>query len=160
VRLVVCERLTESGQARYYFLVSNLPRRTYGTVALVEFYHERQTIEAFNKVMGNVLFLDHLRTGSITANEAVAQLSMLAYDLQSWAAHRFFAGTPYQGIAIREFVQKGLRVDALGELQPRVSACALAGTESLPHRILARQPVRLCLCRWHAAIERPAPVTP
>jgi len=112
VRLVVCEQLSERGQARYYFLVSNLPRSTYGTVALVEFYNERQTIEAFNKVMGNVLFLDHLRTGSITANEAVAQLSMLAYDLQSWAAHRFFAGTPYQGIAIREFVQKGLRVVA------------------------------------------------
>ena len=112
VRLVVCERLSERGQARYYFLVSNLPRSTYGTVALVEFYNERQTIEAFNKVMGNVLFLDHLRTGSISANEAVAQLSMLAYDVQSWAAHRFFDGTPYEGIAIREFVQKGLRVVA------------------------------------------------
>lgn len=112
VRLVVCERTGDRGQVSYYVLVTNLPLRTYGTVALVEFYNARQTIEAFNKVIGNVLFLDHLRTGSITANEAVAQLAMLAHDFLSWSAHRFFTGTPYDGIAIREWVQKGLHVIA------------------------------------------------
>ena len=110
VRLVVCERTAEQQPLGYYFLITNLPRCTYDTVALVGFYNGRQTIEAFNKVMGNVLFLDHLRTGSITANEGVAVLSMLAYDFQSWSAHRFFDGTPYAGIAIRELVEKGLRV--------------------------------------------------
>ena len=109
-----------------------MPSRTYATVALVEFYNERQTIEAFNKVMGNVLFLDHLRTGSITANEAIAQLSMLAYDLQSWAAHRFFAGTPYEGIAIREFVQKGLRVVAR-VLWPEPNRCRIEFSLDSPY---------------------------
>jgi hypothetical protein len=112
VRLVVCERTSERGRVSHYVLVTNLPVSTYGTAALVQFYNARQTIEAFNKVMGNVLFLDHLRTGSITANEAVAQLAMLAYDFLSWSAHRFFTGTVYDGIAIRELVQKGLHVIA------------------------------------------------
>ena len=93
-------------------MVTNLPISTYGTVDLVGFYNARQTIEAFNKVIGNVLFLDHLRTGSITANEAVAQLAMLGHDFLSWSAHRFFAGTPHDGLAIREWVQKGLHVIA------------------------------------------------
>ena len=81
-------------------------------MALVGFYNGRQTIEAFNKVLGHVLYLDHLRTGSITANEGVAVLAMLAYDFQSWSAHRFFDGTPYAGLAIRELVEKGMRVVA------------------------------------------------
>ncbi len=112
VRLVVCERTNDCQPPGYYFLITNLAQRTYGTVALVGFYNGRQTIEAFNKVLGHVLFLDHLRTGSITANEGVAQMSMLAYDFQSWSAHRFIDGTPYAGIAIRELVEKGLRVVA------------------------------------------------
>lgn len=112
VRLVVCERTGDGGRLSYYILVTNLPLSTYGTVALVEFYNARQTIEAFNKVIGHVLFLDHLRTGSLTANEAVAQLAMLAHDFLSWSAHRFFAGTPHDGLAIREWVQKGLHVIA------------------------------------------------
>jgi hypothetical protein len=112
VRLVVCERTSDQKRLSYYVLVTNLPVSTYGTVDLVGFYNARQTIEAFNKVMGNVLFLDHLRTGSLTANEAVAQLSMLGHDFLSWATHRFFTGTPYEGIAIREWVQKGLHVIA------------------------------------------------
>lgn len=37
---------------------------------------------------------------------------MLAQDFLSWSAHAFFTGTPYEGIAIRELVQKGLRVVA------------------------------------------------
>jgi len=112
VRLVVCERTNDRGRMSHYVLVTNLPASTYGTVALVGFYNARQTIEAFNKVIGNVLFLDHLRTGSITANEVVAQLAMLAYDFLSWSAHRFFTGTAYDGIAIRELVEKGLHVVA------------------------------------------------
>jgi hypothetical protein len=112
VRLVVCERTSDQNRLSYYVLVTNLPLSTYGTVALVAFYNARQTIEAFNKVMGNVLFLDHLRTGSLTANEAVAQLAMLGHDFLSWATHRFFTGTPYEAIAIRELVQKGLHVIA------------------------------------------------
>lgn len=112
VRLVVCERTPDSGRVSYYILVTNLPINTYATVALVQFYNARQTIEAFNKVMGSVLYLTHLRTGSITANEAVAQLAMLAHDFLSWSADRFFTGTPYDGIAIRELVQKGLHVIA------------------------------------------------
>jgi len=110
VRLVVCERTADRGRVSYYVLVTNLPLSTYGTVALVAFYNARQTIEAFNKVIGSVLYLDHLRTGSITANEAVAQLAMLGHNFLSWSAHRFFAGTPYAGIAVRELVQKGLHV--------------------------------------------------
>jgi hypothetical protein len=112
VRLVVCERTGDRGRLSYYVLVTNLPFNTYGTIALVEFYNARQTIEAFNKVIGNILFLDHLRTGSLTANEAVAQLAMLGHDFLSWSTHRFFAGTPHDGIAIREWVQKGLHVIA------------------------------------------------
>jgi hypothetical protein len=112
VRLVVCERTNERGLMSYYILVTNLQVSTYAAVALVQFYNARQTIEAFNKVVDNVLYLTHLRTGSITANEAVAQFAMLAHDFLSWAAHRFFTGTPYEGIAIREWVQKGLHVIA------------------------------------------------
>ena len=112
VRLVVCERTGDQNRVSYYVLVTNLPRSTYATVDLVAFYNARQTIEAFNKVIGNVLYLDHLRTGSLTANEAVAQLTMLGHDFLSWATHRFFTGTPYEGIAIRELVQKGLHVIA------------------------------------------------
>jgi hypothetical protein len=112
IRLVVCERTGDRGRLSYYVLVTNLPFNTYGTIALVEFYNARQTIEAFNKVIGNILFLDHLRTGSLTANEAVAQLAMLGHDFLSWSTHRFFAGTPHDGIAIREWVQKGLHVIA------------------------------------------------
>jgi hypothetical protein len=112
VRLVVCERTGDRGQLSDYVLVTNLPFGTYDTLALVAFYNARQTIEAFNKVIGNVLFLDHLRTGSLTANEAVAQLALLGHDFLSWSAHRFFTGTPYAGIAIREWVQKGLHVIA------------------------------------------------
>ncbi len=112
VRLVVCERTDDKGQVSHYFLVSNLPQQTYDTPQLVRFYNGRQTIEAFNKVIGGVLFLRHLRTGSILANYAIAQLAMLAHDFLSWSAHAFFTGTPYQGIAIRELVQKGLRVVA------------------------------------------------
>ena len=37
---------------------------------------------------------------------------MLAQDFLSWSAHAFFTGTQYEGIAIRELVQKGLRVVA------------------------------------------------
>jgi hypothetical protein len=59
-----------------------------------------------------VLFLRHLRTGSIVANYAVTQMAMMAHDFLSWSAHAFFIGTPYEGIAIRELVQKGLRVVA------------------------------------------------
>jgi hypothetical protein len=110
VRLVVCERTAARGRVSFYVLVTNLPRSTYSTVALVAFYNARQTIEAFNKVIGNVLSLDHLRTGSITANEAVAQLAMLAHNFLSWSTQRFFAGTPYAGMAIRELVQKRLHV--------------------------------------------------
>jgi len=112
VRLVVCERTDEEGELSYYFLVTNLPVSAYGTVALVKFYNGRQTIEAFNKVVGNVLWLTHLRTGSIVANYAVAQMAMLAYDFLGWSAHAFFTGTAYEGIAIRELVEKGLRIIA------------------------------------------------
>jgi hypothetical protein len=112
VRLVLCERTDPKGELSHYFIVSNLPASTYDTPALVRFYNGRQTIEAFNKVIGSVLFLRHLRTGSIVANYAVAQMAMLAQDFLSWAAHAFFTGTPYEGIAIRELVQKGLRVVA------------------------------------------------
>jgi len=132
VRLVVCERIHEHGQVSYYVLVTNLPMSTYATVALVHFYNARQTIEAFNKVVDNVLYLTHLRTGSIIANEAVAQFAMLAHDFLSWSAHRFFTGTPYEGIAIRELVQKGLHVIA------RVSwslptICRLEFTQDSPY---------------------------
>ena len=112
LRLVLCERTDAKAHVSHYFLVSNLPVETYGTVELVKFYNGRQTIEAFNKVIGGVLFLRHLRTGNIIANYAVTQMAMLAHDFLSWSAHAFFAGTPYQGIAIRELVQKGLRVVA------------------------------------------------
>jgi hypothetical protein len=112
VRWVLCERTNASGQVSYYFLVSNLSPQTYTAPELVRFYNDRQTIEAFNQVLGSVLFLRHLRTGSIIANYAVAQLVMLAQDFLSWSAHAFFTGTPYKGIAIRERVQKGLRVVA------------------------------------------------
>ncbi len=112
VRLVLCERTDAKGRVSHCFLVSNLPVQTYDTLELVRFYNGRQTIEAFNKVIANVLFLRHLRTGSIVANYAVAQLAMLAHDFLSWSAHTFFASSPYEGIAIRELVQKGLRVVA------------------------------------------------
>ena len=112
VRLVLCERTNAKGKVSYYFLISNLSPQTYAAPELVRFYNDRQTIEAFNKVIGSVLFLRHLRTGSIIANYAVAQLAMLAQDFLSWSAHAFFTGTPYEGIAIRELVQKGLRVVA------------------------------------------------
>jgi hypothetical protein len=112
VRLVVCERADEAGEKGYYFLVSNLLFSLYDTVELVRFYNRRQTIEAFNKVVGNVLWLTHLRTGSIVANYAVAQMAMLAHDFLSWVGHIFFTGTEYEGIAIRELVEKGIRVIA------------------------------------------------
>jgi hypothetical protein len=112
IRLVVCERTQDQGKVSYYFLISNLSAQTYAAPELVRFYNDRQTIEAFNKVMGSVLFLRHLRTGNIIANYAVAQLAMLAQDFLSWSAHTFFTGTPYEGIAIRELVRKGLRVVA------------------------------------------------
>jgi hypothetical protein len=112
VRLVLCERMDSKGKVSHYFIVSNLPPQTYDTPELVRFYNGRQTIEAFNKVIGSVLFLHHLRTGSILANYAVAQMAMLAHDFLSWTAQAFFMGTPYEGIAIRELVQKGLRVVA------------------------------------------------
>ena len=127
VRLVVCERTGDPHRLSYYVLVTNLPISTYGTTGLVEFYNARQTIEAFNKVIGNVLFLDHLRTGSLTANEAVAQLAMLGHDFLSWATHRFFTGTSYEGIAIREWVQKGLHVIArVSWPQPNLCCTELA----------------------------------
>jgi len=112
VRLVVCERTDKTGEKGYYFLVSNLLVGLYDTVELVRFYNRRQTIEAFNKVIGNVLWLTHLRTGSIVANYAVAQMAMLAHDFLSWSGHAFFTGTEYEGIAIRELVEKGIRVIA------------------------------------------------
>jgi hypothetical protein len=112
VRLVLCERTDPKGKLSHYFIVSNLPVSTYDSLELVRFYNGRQTIEAFNKVIGSVLFLRHLRTGSIVGNYAVAQMAMLAHDFLSWAAYAFFMGTSYEGIAIRELVQKGLRVVA------------------------------------------------
>jgi hypothetical protein len=112
LRLVLCERTDSKGALGHYFLVSNLPLSTYGTPELVRFYNGRQTIEAFNKVIGGVLCLRHLRTGSIIANYAVTQMAMMAHDFLSWSARAFFTGTPYEGIAIRELVQKGLRVVA------------------------------------------------
>jgi len=131
VRLVVCERTSDQNRLSYYVLVTNLPISTYGTADLVGFYNARQTIEAFNKVMGNVLFLDHLRTGSLTANEAVAELSMLGHDFLSWATHRFFTGTPHEGIAIREWVQKGLHVIArVSWPQPNLCRTELARDSS------------------------------
>lgn len=132
VRLVVCERTADSGRVSYYILVTNLPINTYATVALVQFYNARQTIEAFNKVIGSVLYLDHLRTGSITANEAVAQLAMLAHDFLSWSAYRFFTGTPYDGIAIRELVQKGLHVIARISW-PQPTVCRVEFTQDNPY---------------------------
>ncbi len=83
-------------------------------------------------MIGNVLFLDHLRTGSITANEAVAQFAMLAHDVLSWSAHRFFAGTPYDGIAIRELVQKGLHVIARVSW-PQPNVCRIEFTQDTPY---------------------------
>jgi hypothetical protein len=132
VRLVVCERTNERGQVSYYVLVTNLPSSTCATVALVQFYNARQTIEAFNKVVDNVLYLTHLRTGSITANEAVAQFAMLAHDLLSWSAHRFFTGTPYEGIAMREWVQKGLHVIARVSW-PQPNICRTEFTQDSPY---------------------------
>jgi hypothetical protein len=132
VRLVVCERTNEQGRVSYYVLVTNLPISTYATVALVQFYNARQTIEAFNKVVGNVLYLTHLRTGSITANEAVTQWAMLAHDFLSWSAHRFFTGTPYDGIAIRELAQKGLHVIARVSW-PQPNVCRTEFTQDTPY---------------------------
>jgi len=132
LRLVVCERTSDKGRVSYYFLITNLAVPQYPAVALVEFYNQRQTIEAFNKVIGHVLFLDHLRTGSITANEAVAQFAMLAHDVLSWSAHRFFAGTPYDGIAIRELVQKGLHVIARVSW-PQPNVCRIEFTQDTPY---------------------------
>ncbi len=132
LRLVVCERTSDKGRVSYYFLITNLSATPYSAVALVEFYNQRQTIEAFNKVMGNVLFLDHLRTGSITANEAVAQFAMMAHDFLSWSAHRFFTGTPYDGIAIRELVQKGLHVIARVSW-PQPNVCRIEFTQDTPY---------------------------
>jgi hypothetical protein len=62
IRVVVCERTNGRGQVYYYALMTNLPFDTFGIVALV--LHARRTIEAFNKVVDNVLYLTHLRTGS------------------------------------------------------------------------------------------------
>lgn len=132
VRLVVCERTGERGQVSYYILVTNLPTSTYAAVALVQFYNARQTIEAFNKVVDNVLYLTHLRTGSITANEAVTQFAMLAHDLLSWSAHRFFTGTPYDGIAIRELVQNGLHIIARVSW-PQPNVCRTEFTQDSPY---------------------------
>ncbi len=132
VHLVVCERTSDKGKVSYYFLITNLSGRQYPAIALVEFYNQRQTIEAFNKVVGNVLFLDHLRTGSITANEAVAQFAMMAHNVLSWSAHRFFAGTPYDGIAIRELVQKGLHVIARVSW-PQPTVCRVEFTQDTPY---------------------------
>ena len=132
LRLVVCERTSDQGRVSYYFLITNLSATQYCAVALVEFYNQRQTIEAFNKVIGNVLFLDHLRTGSITANEAVAQFAMMAHDVLSWSAYRFFTGTAYDGIAIRELVQKGLHVIARVSW-PQPNVCRIEFTQDTPY---------------------------
>jgi len=132
LRLVVCERTSDKERVSSYFLITNLSGPQYPAVALVEFYNQRQTIEAFNKVIGNVLFLDHLRTGSITANEAVAQFAMMAHDVLSWSAHRFFTGTPYDGIAIRELVQKGLHVIARVSW-PQPNVCRIEFTQDTPY---------------------------
>jgi len=138
IRAVVCERTDETGEKSYYFLVSNLAVSAYDTVELVKFYNKRQTIEAFNKVVGNVLWLNHLRTGSIIANYAVAQLAMLAYDLSSWSSHAFFAGTEYEGIAIRELVEKGIRVIArVTWPQPDVCRTELARTSAYARAFVA-----------------------
>lgn len=138
VRLVVCERTDEAGKESYYFLVSNLQVSFYDTVELVKFYNKRQTIEAFNKVVGNVLWLNHLRTGSIIANYAVAQMAMLAYDFLSWSGHAFFAGTEYEGIAIRELVEKGIRVIArVTWPQPDVCRTELAVTSAYARAFVA-----------------------
>jgi len=91
-------------------------------------------MEAFNKVAGNVLYLTHLRTGSITTNEAVAQLVMLAHNFLSWSAHRFFAGTPYETIAIRELVQKGMRVIAR-VAWPQPTVCQVEFTQANPYTV-------------------------
>lgn len=112
LRIIVRERTKQDGRVEYSYQLDNLPPSLGDMVEVVQFYNERQTIEAFNKVVGNVLNLNHLRTGSIVSNMAVAQMGMLAHTFLSWAAHEFFAGTPYEGIGIRELVEKGIRVIA------------------------------------------------
>ena len=69
---------------------------------------------------------------SITANEAVAQFAMMAHDVLSWSAHRFFAGTPYDGMAIRELVQKGLHVIARVSW-PQPTVCRIEFTQNTPY---------------------------
>jgi hypothetical protein len=112
LRIVVGRRTHADGPETYYHLLSNLPASFLDTRGLVQFYNGRQTIEAFNKVSGNVIHFRHLRTRKLVPNEAVVQLGLLAYDFWSWAADEFFAGTEYEGLGMRELVTKGLHVMA------------------------------------------------
>jgi hypothetical protein len=56
---------------------------------------------------------------------------MLAHDFLSWSGHAFFTGTKYEGIAIRELVEKGIRVIArVTWPQPDVCRTELAETSA------------------------------
>jgi len=110
IRAVVLEYTRADGALSYTALLSNLPVQDYPPVELVRFYHQRPTIEAFNKVLLRVLHFDHLRTRCLIPNQALAQLGLLAYTFLQWARDTFFAGTPLEGCGLSDLVEYGLTV--------------------------------------------------
>lgn len=112
VRAVLLEYTHGSGAQTYSALLSNLPAEAYPPLELVAFYHQRPTIEAFNKVLLRVLHFDHLRTRCLVPNQVMAQLGLLAYTFLQWARDTFFAGTPLADRGLSDLVEQGLTVIA------------------------------------------------
>lgn len=110
VRAVLLEYTHAQERKSYTALLSNLPTPDYPPVELVRFYHQRPTIEAFNKVLLRVLHFDHLRTRALLPNQVMAQLGLLAYTFLRWAQDTFFAGTPLAGRGLSDLVEQGLTV--------------------------------------------------
>jgi hypothetical protein len=110
VRALVLEYTHDKGTLSYTALLSNLPAQDYPPVELVRFYHQRPTIEAFNKVLLRVLHFHHLRTRCLVPNQALAQLGLLAYTFLRWAQETFFAGTPLADRGLSDLVEYGLTV--------------------------------------------------
>jgi hypothetical protein len=124
VRAVLLEYTHDHGAQTYTALRSNLPAEVYPPLELVDFYHQRPTIEAFNKVLLRVLHFDHLRTRCLVPNQVMAQLGLLAYTFLQWARDTFFTGTPLADCGLSDLVEQGLTV--IAQVRWEGSTCTVA----------------------------------
>ncbi|MDS0526693.1 transposase [Clostridium sp. SHJSY1] len=105
VRYIIVETLSSKGKLKYSLLITNISKNEMSAVELFHFYNERQTIEAFFKIVKNVYHIKNLRTSEFYGIYGFLWLVFITHNLISWFKSTTLYGTELENVGVKVLVK-------------------------------------------------------